>query len=55
MRKPFLELSLEEYEAGYESNGYVISVPFDRSEILHRSDGDHNRAHKSFEDTNCYE
>lgn len=23
VRKPFLEMSLEEYEAGYESNGYV--------------------------------
>jgi len=23
VRKPFLELTLEEYEAGYEANGYV--------------------------------
>jgi NAD(P)-dependent dehydrogenase (short-subunit alcohol dehydrogenase family) len=25
-RKPFLELTLKEYEAGYESNGYVSSL-----------------------------
>lgn len=30
VRKPFLELSLEDYEAGYEANGYVqdASLPF---------------------------
>jgi NADP-dependent 3-hydroxy acid dehydrogenase YdfG len=27
VRKPFLELTLEEYEAGYEANGYVPSHP----------------------------
>lgn len=26
VRKPFLELSLEEYEAGYEANGYALST-----------------------------
>jgi enoyl-[acyl-carrier-protein] reductase (NADH) len=26
VRKPFLELSLEEYEAGYAANGYAISL-----------------------------
>lgn len=25
VRKPFLELTLEEYEAGYEANGYIFS------------------------------
>ncbi len=25
VRKPFLELTLEEYEAGYEANGYTFS------------------------------
>lgn len=29
VRKPFLELSLEEYEAGYESNGFVFSSGLD--------------------------
>jgi hypothetical protein len=27
VRKPFLEMTLEEYEAGYISNGYVVYVP----------------------------
>lgn len=27
VRKPFLEMSLEEYEAGYIANGYVVYVP----------------------------
>jgi len=27
VRKPFLEMTLEEYEAGYEANGYVFLLP----------------------------
>jgi NADP-dependent 3-hydroxy acid dehydrogenase YdfG len=26
VRKPFLEMTLDEYELGYESNGYVVSL-----------------------------
>jgi hypothetical protein len=26
VRKPFLETTLEEYEAGYMANGYVVSI-----------------------------
>jgi NAD(P)-dependent dehydrogenase (short-subunit alcohol dehydrogenase family) len=29
VRKPFLELTEEEYTAGYESNGYVVSPMFE--------------------------
>jgi NAD(P)-dependent dehydrogenase (short-subunit alcohol dehydrogenase family) len=27
VRKPFLEMTLDEYEAGYIANGYVVYVP----------------------------
>lgn len=30
VRKPFLELTLEDYEAGYEANGYVKVLVLDR-------------------------
>lgn len=35
IRKPFLETNLEEYEAGYEANGYVYSYPYSYSSNSH--------------------
>ncbi len=32
VRKPFLELSLQEYEAGYAANGYVVHLGWDSND-----------------------
>ena len=56
VRKPFLELSEDDFEAGWEANGYVEKISFGNTLQMHGTWTDHSsdEAHSSSLEQSCH-